>query len=169
MATLTQTEIADKLTSIEKMPAKAVHALLEELVTRNSPVTIPDAAAYTVLAVNSGRDHIFPGFTASCTATLPAAEEGLRFRFIGKGGAADAENFLIDTGPTENFLIGGVLWLDNDSATDNVAGVFSDGTDDDVLTIVTPDAGTVVELYCDGTNWIIIHGIVVSATTPTIG
>jgi hypothetical protein len=169
MALLTAAEITTKLALIKRTVAQSLYDLIYDHFTRlNTPVTITDATTYTVLATDSGRVHLVPDFTASCTATLPTAAAGLRYRFVFKGGAADAQNFLIDTGPTTNFFIGGVQWLDNDSATDNVAGVFSDGSDDDVLTMVTPDAGTIVEVYCDGTNWI-VWGFVVSATTPTFG
>ena len=39
------------------------------------PVSIPDAATYTVLADNSGIMHYFPDFTSTCTfgSILPEA------------------------------------------------------------------------------------------------
>lgn len=168
--TLTAAQITTALGYAGDGSPKYMFDLIEHLMERlTEVVNIPDAATYTVLAENSGKVHFFPDFTASCTATLPAAAEGLRYRFVYKGAAADAQNFLIDTGPTTNFYIGGVLWLDADDVDNNVAAVFSDGTDDDLLTIVTPSGGTVVELYCDGTNWFFVSGIVVSASTPTFG
>ena len=44
-------------------------------------VKITDAASYAVLAANSGKTHIFPNLTSSCTATLPTAAAGLEFTF----------------------------------------------------------------------------------------
>lgn len=167
---LTAAQITEALGFAEDGSPKYIYDLLEDLVERQTEdVQIPDAATYTVLATNSGKVHFFPDFTASCTATLPAAASGLRYTFVYKGAAADAQNFLIDTGPTANFFIGGVLWVDEDSTGDNAAAVFSDGVDDDVLTIVTPSGGTRVSVYCDGTNWFITEGLIHSATTPTFG
>ncbi len=45
----------------------------------SAPVTITDAATYAVLAADSGKVHIFPNLTASCTATLPTAAAGLEY------------------------------------------------------------------------------------------
>ena len=108
------------------------------------------------------------GLGANATATLPAATDGLFFKFIYAGNAADAQNFLIDTGSDTNFFLGGLAHYD--SAADDVNGipdlVFGDGDSNSVLTITTPTAGTVVECYCDGTNWF-LSGNVVSATAPS--
>ena len=40
-------------------------------------VNVPDAATYTVLAADSGKVHIMPDLTASCTITLPTEKAGL--------------------------------------------------------------------------------------------
>lgn len=144
-------------------------AIADDLIALRTPVSIPDATTYTVLAENSGRDHIFPDFTSSCTITLPAAAEGLRYRFLYGGVAADAQNCLIDTGPTTDPFLGAVLWLDSDNTGNNVGVVASDGNDDDVLTMVTPAPGTMIDLYCDGDKWRLLFSVVVSATTPTFG
>lgn len=45
------------------------------------------------------------------------------------------------------------------------AGVWSNGSTNDFLTVVTPGAGTIVRVICDGTNWI-VNGQVFSATVP---
>lgn len=122
-------------------------------------VSVPDAATYTVLAADSGKTHILPDFTASCTLTLPAAASGLRYHFIGKASAADAQNWVF-TSPAP-FLKGGVTW----SAAAANAAVFGNGTTHVTMTVVTPSGGTFVTVYYDGTNWI-VNGQIMSVTTP---
>lgn len=132
-----------------------------------SYVKVTDAATYTVLAANSGKLHILPNLTASCTLTLPAAADGLRYTFVYGGVAADAQNAIIDTGSDTNYFVGGLAFLDHDSTDAEVAPVFPDGNSNSIMTIVTPSAGTRVSVLCDGTLWYITEGMVVSASTPT--
>lgn len=134
-------------------------------------VEIADAATYTALAVNSGRDHVFPDLTASCTVTLPAVAVGLQFPFQGQGVAADAQNWVF-TAAAGEFLRGGVSFTDNDAgagADEQHAGVYPNGSSHITLTVVTPAAGTWVTFTANaaGTRWI-INGWVNSATVPTV-
>jgi len=132
------------------------------------PVLVPDASTYTVLATDSGRKHVLPNLTASCTLSLPAAAAGLEYEFLFGGVAADAQNWVIDTGSDTNFYLGGVVHLDKDanSAGDEVVTKAGDGNSNSKLTIVTPDVGTLVKMICDGTNWY-LSGFVASATVPS--
>ena len=130
-------------------------------------VNVTDAATYSVLAANSGKPHIVPDFTATCTMTLPTAAAGLEYEFYSKAVAADAQDWRFSTGGA-NFFLGGLAFADTDAgaAADEIhAGVFPNGSSNDFVTIVTPGAGTRIKLVCDGTNWI-ISGIVFSATVP---
>lgn len=132
-------------------------------------VSVADAATYTVLASNTGKTHVLPNFTSSCTVTLPAAAAGLEYTFIGKAVAADAQNWIFDTGSATNYYVGGLAFADTDAgagADEIHAGVWPDGNSNDIMTIVTPGAGTRVHLVCDGTLWI-VNGQVFSATVPT--
>lgn len=128
-------------------------------------VSITDAASYTVLAANSGKIHIIPDFTSTCTATLPTIAAGLEYTFISKAVAADAQNFVI-TSPSP-VLKGGVCHLDADAgaASDELVPVYPNGSSHVTLTLVTPAGGTKVYVVSDGTNWI-VNGLVVSATVP---
>ena len=131
-------------------------------------VNVTDAATYTVLAANSGKIHIMPDFTSSCTLTLPTAAAGLEYTFIGKAVAADAQNWIIKSPSATNYFIGGVSFADTDAgagADEIHAGVWSNGSTNDFLTVVTPGAGTYIYVICDGTNWI-VNGQVASATVP---
>lgn len=133
-----------------------------------APVAVPDAATYTVLAKNAGKLHVMPDLTADCTITLPTAAVGLKYKFIYGGAAADAQDWIINTAATTSLFKSGVVHLDSDAgaAGIEVVGVFADAVNDDTMTVLTPSAGTVVELESDGTHWY-VNGSVVSATAPT--
>lgn len=132
------------------------------------PVTIPDAATYTVLADNSGLTHWLPDLTADITITLPTPKAGLRFKFAYAGAAADAQDWLIVTGSASNYYKGGGIHIDSDAADAEVAPVFSDGNSNDNLTVLTPDVGTWVEIECaDGTTWN-VNACVVSASASAL-
>jgi hypothetical protein len=150
----------------------AITATAAELNARSAAaarvVNVTDAATYTVLAANSGKIHIMPNFTANCTLALPAAAAGLEYTFISKAVAADAQNWIIQSASATNFFLGGVSFADTDAgagADEIHAGIWSNGSTNDFLTVVTPGAGTYVYMICDGTNWI-VNGQVFSATVP---
>lgn len=131
-------------------------------------VNVTDASTYSVLAANSGKTHVMPDFTASCTLTLPTAAAGLEYLFVSKAIAADAQNWIFSTGGA-NFWLGGLSFADTDAgagADEIHAGVWPNGSSNDFMTIVTPGAGTRIYVFCDGTNWI-VNGQVFSATVPT--
>jgi hypothetical protein len=131
-------------------------------------VNVTNAATYSVLAADSGKIHIMPDFTSSCTLTLPTAAAGLEYTFIGKAVAADAQDWIIKSPSATNYFLGGVSFADTDAgagADEIHAGVWSNGSTNDFLTVVTPGAGTRIHVICDGTNWI-VNGQVFSATVP---
>lgn len=131
-------------------------------------VAIPDAAAYTALAGNSGRVHVFPDEAANVTVTLPAPVKGLTFPFVGKAGAADAQSWIITAGAV--ILKGGVLGMDTDAGagSDELVPAYANGSTHVKLTIATPEAGTRVTFIADGTNWL-VSGQVASAAAPVFG
>lgn len=131
------------------------------------PVTISDAATYTVLAQNSGLTHFIPDLTADIVITLPTPVAGLNFEFIYAGAAADAQDWLIDTGSDTNYYVGGVTHSDLDG--DTQAPVYSDGNSNSKFVVLVPEVGTWVKIWCsDGTTWH-INGNVSSATVCTMG
>lgn len=131
-------------------------------------VAIPDAATYTALVANSGRTHIFPDLTSSCTVTLPAPTAGLSFSFIGKAGAADAQSWVITAGAV--LIKGGVLGMDTDAGAgaDELVPAYANGSTHVKLTVATPDAGCNIRFIADGTNWL-VSGLVSSAAAPVFG
>lgn len=131
-------------------------------------VSITDATTYTALAANSGKPHVMPNLTATCTIALPTPASGLEFEFLYGGVAADAQNWVINTGSNTNYFVGGLVHLDTnaDAAGDEVVPIAGDGNSNSKATIVTPDVGTRVRCISDGTLWI-LSGYVVSATVPS--
>lgn len=131
-------------------------------------INVTDAATYTVLEADSGKTHVMPNFTANCTLALPAVATGLEYTFIGKAVAADAQNWIFQSASATNYFVGGVSFADTDAgagADEIHAGIWSNGSTNDFLTVVTPGAGTIIYMICDGTNWI-VNGQVFSATVP---
>jgi hypothetical protein len=131
-------------------------------------VSIADAATYTVLAANTGKTHVIPNLTADCTIDLPTAAAGLEYRFITNAVATDGQNWIFDTMSATNYYTGGLQFLDSDEpgSGSTLVPVYPDGNSNDIMTIITPQAGTYVHVVCDGTNWI-VNGVVFSATAPT--
>lgn len=148
---------------------KILRALIEgEFSPQSNVVTLSDAATYTVLAENSGKTHVIPELTASCTIDLPAAADGLEYVFIMGGIATEAQNWIFDTQSAAAYYVGGLQFLDSDEpgAGATLVPVYPDGNSNDIMTIITPQAGTRVHVVCNGTTWI-VNGVVFSATAPT--
>lgn len=129
------------------------------------PISVADATTYTVLAQNSGLRHYIPDLTSGCTITLPSPKAGLWFEFVYSGIAADAVNWVIDTGSDTNYFIGGLMFCDQDG--DALAPIAGDGNSNSKLTVVTPEPGTrVLVESANGTTWN-LSGYVLSATIPS--
>lgn len=130
-------------------------------------VVIPDATPYSILAANSGKTHIISEQTATITLNLPTIAADLEYTFIMGGIATEAQDWIFSAGANYR---GGVSFLDLDAGAgaDEVhAGVYPNGSSNDVFTVVTPAAGTRIHFASNGTNWF-VNGVVVSATVPTM-
>jgi hypothetical protein len=77
----------------------------------SAPVVTTDAATYSVLSANTGKLHVIPDLTADCTFSMPAEAAGLHYKFIYGGAAADAQDWLFDTGSNTNYYVGGGVHL----------------------------------------------------------
>lgn len=134
----------------------------------NAPVAVPDATTYTITAANSGKVHLVPNLTADAVFTLPAAAAGLAYTLVYAGVAADAQDWLVDTGADANFFLGGVIHADTDAvgAGIEIVAVAPDGNSNSKLTVLTPHVGTRIDLVCDGTSWY-LSGMVASTTAPS--
>ena len=121
-------------------------------------------------AASSGKTVIIgpaaAGLAGDIIITLPAAADGLFFRFVYVGGAADAQDFQISTGSDTNFFIGGTIQHDIGATNDNIA-THPNLSSNSRVNILTPDAGTYFECFCDGTNWF-YSGYVNSATNAAV-
>ena len=128
-----------------------------------APVFVADATPYTVLAANSGKLHIILEQTSSITLNLPVIAAGLSYKFVMGGVATEAQNWVI-VATTPSFYNGGVTWDDSNAVASPVP-VYGNGTSHLTLTVTTPEAGTAIEIYSNGTEWF-VHGTISSATTP---
>ena len=128
-------------------------------------------ATTTLLAKNSGKLHIVgplaAGLAADTIISLPTAEDGLLFEFHYVGGAADAQDFQINTGANANYFIGGVAQHDPDNGGDDTVVYHPDLNSNSRVNFLTPDSGTWAKVVCDGTNWF-LNGVLISATDTGI-
>jgi len=133
-----------------------------------SPVSLSDGNVTLTAATNGNRINIVPDGSQDNTYTLPSPSAGLHFTFVYGGGAADATDFIIDTGSDTNYFIGGVTHFDSDAGSggDEVVPVYSDGDSNSKFQANVPGGAEVHVLGIDSTNWQ-IWGYVVSATAPT--
>ncbi len=129
-----------------------------------APVFVADATPYAVLAANSGKTHIILEQTSSITLNLPVIAAGLSYKFIMGGVATEAQNWVI-VATTPSFYNGGIAWIDLNDAESNLAVVYANGTSHLTLTATTPAAGTVIEIYSNGTEWFVFANVI-SDSTP---
>ena len=138
-------------------------AITEIATLGTAPVALDDGDVTLTNATHSGRTLIVPNGTQDNTYTLPTPVAGSYFSFVYGGGAADATDFIIDTGADANFFIGGVTFHDTDDGA--VSVVFSDGNSNSKLQVNVPAAAQIHVMGLDGTNWQ-IWGTAVGATAP---
>lgn len=133
--------------------------------TAGPAITLTDANA-TILAANSGKVHTIANVSADRTFTLPPVADGLNYKFVAEVGAADGHDWIFVAAATADLFKGGVWFLDTDAGPPTtVANVVADQSDDDQLQVNLPQGGTAIEMYCDGTYWI-VSGAVASAAAP---
>ena len=123
-------------------------------------VAVGDANT-SILAANSGKIHTIANVSADRTFTLPAAAAGLYYKFVAEVGSADGHDWIFVAAATADLFKGGVLMIDTDAGPATAAAVVADQSDDDQLQVNLPQGGTVIEMYCDGTYWI-VSGVVLS-------
>ena len=128
-----------------------------------APVFVANATPYAVLAADSGKLHIILEQTSSITLNLPVIAAGLSYKFVMGGVATEAQNWVI-VATTPSFYNGGVTWDDSNAVASPVP-VYGNGTSHLTLTATTPEAGTAIEIYSNGTEWFVC-GAVFSVATP---
>ena len=131
----------------------------------NDVVFVTDAAAVNISANDSGKIHVIPDLSADSTFTLPTEEAGLSYEFWYGGTAADAHDWTIKTTGNSNYFVGGLVLDDTDDGSTVV--VDSNGSSNSSMGVLTPIAGTLVKVVCDGTVWY-VNGQVVSATDAAV-
>ncbi len=130
-------------------------------------VVIADTSPYTVLANNSGQVHMVPDFGQDTTFNLPAEADGLHYKFIYVGNAADTSDWIITSGDNTEQFVGGVVQHDEDGEL--TIAYYSNNTTNSKLGVLTPESGTVIEMWYDlaTTSWY-ITGTVISKTATGV-
>lgn len=131
------------------------------------------SATKTLLAEESGKiiavGAANGGLGAHATFTLPSLSNGLYYKFAYFGGSSTAFNLTIKGASASVILIGGLAHFDtNDDDTNGIPDqVYTTSSNsNDILTVTVPGAGTVIDVICDGTNWL-VSGNVCAALPPT--
>jgi len=138
------------------------HARIQALINENNNLMnfrksayVDGTATVTLTAAQSGRAVLVgsaaAGLAADTIFTLPGVQDGLYFKFVYAGGAADAQDFQVSTGSDTNYLIGGAVQHEPDNDTSVV--YHPNLSSNSRVNFLLPDSGTVVEVWCDGTNW----------------
>lgn len=134
---------------------EATHTTIKTM-TASGALTAADSGKLIALDITGGDVAI----------TLPAAVLGLTYRIMVWKSDTNDDNVTVATAAATSLFKGGVVHLDI-TADENALNVEADFSDDDLLTLVDPRNGTLIELFCDGTHWY-LTGRVVSDTVPTI-
>ena len=131
-----------------------------------APVAIADTASVTLTAAtNAGRTNVFPNTSQNTTVTLPTPSAGLSFRFIYGGAAADATDHIIKTAGNTIFFKGALTHLDTDGNSN--ASVFSNGSSNSVISLVTPQS-YVIDIVGASATVYHISGFISDVSVPTI-
>ena len=127
------------------------------------------AGTITITAAQTGKTIFLGATTEDVAISLPAEADGLNYKLVYTNSAAEAQEYTIGTGSAANYFIGGVSFhhVGSSGSTNAVAGVYSDGNSNSLITINNAEAGTEINLHCNGTAWY-LWGKVVSDTIPTI-
>lgn len=125
---------------------------MSNYIQSNQVVTLPNQAAITVNAADSGKTLLVPAQGAASVITMPSLQAGLRYRFLAT--AALGSNAVI-TPPTNGTITGTVLNL-----TPGVAGVcviasVIKAANNTITLAALAPAGTYLDMNCDGSIWYI--------------
>ena len=158
--------MANKTVSFLKNQNRDFNNILDSFNPRLEGFT-KGTATVSLTTAQSGQNIIVgplaAGLAADSIFSLPAASNGLYFRFTYVGGAADAHDFQLNTGSDTNFFIGGVVQQDPDNGGDDTVVYHPDLNSNSRINFLTPDSGTWAECFCDGTNWF-VNACLISAT-----
>jgi len=128
-----------------------------------TPVALADGNVTLTNDTHSGRVLVVPDGGQDNTYTLPSPVGGSTFTFVYGGAAADATDFIVDSGSDTNFFIGNVSFNDTDDGAASV--VFADGNSNSKIQVNVPGSAVINIMAKDSTNWY-LWGSVTGATAP---
>ena len=122
------------------------------------------SGALTVSADDSGAIiNMNTELGASATATLPAPELGLHYRFFWSVAHDAAYERIINTSGSSVLYKGQVFWQDSGATTYN--DVQANGSSNYILTVNDDvEPGSYVDVVCDGAHWLVSGAICATAT-----
>ncbi len=129
----------------------------------NADFVITDQASVTLTAAMSGKILVIGDLGQNTTIDLPVEVDGMNFEFWYVGAATETHDHIIDAEANANFFIGGIQFIDSDDNT--ITEVYSNGSSNSKLTLNNLEAGSIVKITCDGTNWY-IWSVIYSDTAP---
>ena len=128
-----------------------------------APVALADGDVTLTNATHSGRVLVVPNGGQDNTYSLPSPVAGASFTFVYGGEAADATDFIVDTGSDTNYFIGNVAFNDTDDGAASV--VFANASSNSKVQVNVPGSAVINIMAKDSTNWY-IWGSVTGATAP---
>ena len=130
-----------------------------------APVALADASSTTLTAAtNGGRLNVVADTSQNSSYVLPTPVAGLSFKFIYGGAAADATDHFFKTSGNTIFFKGALMHNDTDGNTNAV--VFSNGSSNSILSIITANAYEVTFVGTSATVYY-VSGWVSDVTVPT--
>lgn len=117
----------------------------------NAVVTLPNQAAITIYASDSGKTLLVPAQGVASVVTMPALQAGLRYRFLVTAGLGF--NFTIT--PTAGTVTGTCLLLIPGAAAACIISTVIKAANNTIVIGAAATAGTYLDMNCDGNIWYI--------------
>ena len=117
----------------------------------NAVETLPNQAAITIYASDSGKTLLVPAQGIASVVTMPALQAGLRYRFLVT--ALLGFNFTIT--PTAGTVTGTCLLLIPGAAAACIISTVIKAATNTIVIGAAATAGTYLDMNCDGNIWYI--------------
>ena len=119
----------------------------------------------TLLNTDSGKlilvDH---NHSSTLTVNIPAAEDGLNYRFVFVTKMEPAAAALLISAPAGTLLEGTIVEVNDDAADGAVSTKTADGVDDHRLLLSDDvEAGSFIDVISNGTSWYLVGAYVGNA------
>lgn len=117
----------------------------------NAVVTLPNQAAITIYASDSGKTLLVPAQGVASVVTMPALQAGLRYRFL----VTALLGFTFTITPTAGTVTGTCLLLIPGAAAACIISTVIKAANNTIVIGAAATAGTYLDMNCDGNIWYI--------------